>query len=73
MGWNPDSGVSPNRSFVLASEDLWREYWRRWKAIQPLVTQGAHPAYIEVQRDELRAWARRAVEAGLRGLYLIPV
>ena len=74
MAWRPSSGRSPNRDIVWASRDVWREYWDRWLEIQPLVTRGAHPADIEFQRDELRAWARERVNVyGMRGLYLIPV
>ena len=74
MAWKPDRGVSPNRTFVLAREDVWREFWRRWLDIQPLVSRGAHPADIEYQRDELRAWAKaRVAEYGMRGLYIIPI
>jgi hypothetical protein len=72
--WRPDSGTSPNREFVLASEDVWREFWARWREIDPLVVLGAHPADIEYQRDELRAWARERVKQyGLSGRYIIPV
>jgi hypothetical protein len=73
MAWRPDKG-SPNRGFVLASEDVWHEFWRRWREIYPLVVGGAHPADIEYQRDQIRAWARERVEKYfMRGLYLIPV
>ncbi len=71
--WRPDRGTSPNRSFVLVSHDVWREFQFRWAQIQPLVWLGAHPSDVEYQRDELRAWAKERASYGMAGLYMIPV
>lgn len=71
--WRPDSGTSPNRGFVLVSDDVHREYKFRWRQIQPLVWNGAHPADIECERDKLRSWVRMcALVPECAGLRIIP-
>ena len=72
MAWRPDAGASPNREPVWVSEDVWREFWTRWRAIDPLVWHGAHPADVDYQREELRAWAKaRMSEYGMSGPFLL--
>jgi hypothetical protein len=63
-----------NRQFVLVSDDVHFEFWFRWRGIDVLARNGAHPADIKYQRNELRAWAKRCADIPqCRGLRLIPI
>ena len=54
--WNPDSGVSPNRAFVLASDGLHQHFWSEWAAIDR-----RYPHDLDENLALMRDSARRAL------------
>lgn len=84
--WTHKSGTSPNRSFVLASEFVWRHYHARQREIardwharslgdeEDFGMQLYALALMrESEREDLRREVRLLVEQGNTGSYLIPV
>ena len=80
MTWQPDSGVSPNRPFVMASEDVWHEYHARRRAVftdWPALRDADDWVINERMRRagiaDLREWVLARIHTyKMTGPYLIP-
>jgi hypothetical protein len=62
----------PHRRFVMASEEVWRWFHRRWHEID-VEWRGCPSIIVKAARDELRKEAKMYVSGGFSGTWLIPV
>jgi hypothetical protein len=78
MAWNPDSGKSPNRGFVLCDEIAWRHYHTRLREIMhewpaDADTLGSVALMREAERRQLRLEVAELVRQGFSGSFLVPI
>lgn len=80
MTWRPDSGVTPNRPFVMASLDVWHEYHARrravfvdWPALRDIDDWEINSRMRNAALADIRSWVVARVRTyKMTGAYLIP-